>query len=253
MLVDKFLSWKLKNTKEEINAETINALIEIEDISVQYSQLGYYAFMYRFTPTADIKSTTPDEIFKGLAENKSKWHKNAEKAVTDDIMLANLVNAGCKNSVLTFKKEYKGKFISDDGISDLMLLYQLFESTCKDKIYVREHYLRYGPQSYLYWFQQNIDLYSFNSGNAIAIKTRIKNLNIDTEMKIKELFTACVSLRQYLKDFMPLFQNNYLLVYIGLGSGAESAGISTRDTHAFFAGNFYGISVPIGYLKSIGM
>jgi hypothetical protein len=50
---------------------------------------------------------------------------------------------------------------------------------------------------------------------------------------------------------MALFQNNYLLPYIGIRAKEETTGITAKYTHAFFAEDFYGISVPVGYMKYI--
>ena len=72
-------------------------------------------------------------------------------------------------------------------------------------------------------------------------------------MSISDIFASFSSLKQYLKDFMPLFQNNYLLAYIGLRTDKDTSGIATKNSDAFFAGDFFGISVPVGYLKSIKM
>jgi hypothetical protein len=250
MLKDKFLSWKLKNSKESADENTISAIKEIEDITATYPQLGYYAFMYRFAPTNDNPSPTSDEIFKNLTKNGNDWYKKAEDVFKNDSIFACLYNLGYKDTILAIKKKTTGKFISDDNISDLMLLYGMFESICEDKTSVRKHYLRYGPQSYLYWFQQNLHLYSFNSTEAKEkIERRIKTIKLSEKMSIDEMFKGMSSIREYLKDFMPLFQNNYLLTYIGLRTSKDTSGITTRNSDAFFAGDFFGIKVPVGYLR----
>jgi serine/threonine protein kinase len=253
MLRDKFLSWKLGNTPENVNEDTIKAIKEIEDIAVSYPQLGYNTFMYKFAPDADKNNATTDEIFKEITGKNDDWYKTAKKMINDDMFLANLVYLGYKNNVFAYKKEYTGKFISDDNKSDLMVFYQLLEGICTNKIKVREHFLKYGPQAYLYWFQQNMKFYSFNSSEAKRIEKQIKNVKLDKEMSMDDITRALISLREYLKDFMSLFQNNYLLTALGLRTGKETEGITTNNTHAFFAGDFFGINVPVGYLKTIGM
>jgi len=254
MLTDKFLSWKFNNSKEKPGENTINAIKDIEDIAEAYPQLGYYAFMYRFTPPESKSEPTPDDIFKNLTGNKSDWYKNAkEQLLNNDMIFACILNFGYKNDVLSIKKKLTGTFISDDKISDLLLLYQLFESVCKNKTFVREHYLHYGPQSYLYWVQQNLKLYSFNSANAKELEKKIKNVKLDEKMGVAELNNGLLSVKEYLKDFMPLLQNNYLLTFMGFRSKNDTDGITTKYTHAFFAGDFFGITVPVGYLKSIDM
>ena len=254
MLKDKFLSWKFGKSTESVNEGTINAIKDTEEITAVYPQLGYYTFMYRFAPQESIINQTPDDIFKNLTEKGSDWYKNAKEQLLDnDMIFACILNLGYKNDVIGLKKKITGRFISDENISDLMLIYQLFESVCKNKASVRKHYLHYGPQSYLYWFQQNLKLYSFNSAIAKELEKKIKNVKIDEKMSVAEMNSGLLSLKEYLNDFMPLLQNNYLLTYMGLRTDKDTSGITTRNTYAFFAGDFFGIKVPAGYLKSIGI
>jgi serine/threonine protein kinase len=253
MLRDKFLSWKLINTKESTDQDTIAVIKEIEDITATYPQLGYYTFMYKFAPGADKKNLTSDEIFREITGKGDNWFKAAKELINDDMFFANLIHLGYKKNVLAFKKEYTGKFISDDNNSGLMLFYQLFEGISKDKVKVREHFLKYGPQAYLYWFQQNLNLYSFNSADAKKNEKQIKNVKIDKGMSIEDISRSLLSLQEFLRDFMQLFQNNYLLTALGLRTSKETEGITTTNTHAFFAGDFFGINVPVGFLKTIGM
>jgi len=253
MLKSKFLSWKFDNSKEKPGQDTIDAIKEIENITIKHAQLGYYAFMYRFATGAINKISTTDEIFKKIANKRDDWHKIAEKSINDDMMLANIIDLGFKNNVLKFKEGCTGKLVSEDSFSDLESFYLLFEGICEDKTFVREHYLQYGPQAYLYWIQQNLSLYSFNSSKAKEIEKQIKNIKISKKMSISEIWESLKSLRVILlNDFMKLFQNNYLLTYIGLHTNEDTAGITTKNTYAFFAGNFFGINVPVGYLKTIG-
>jgi len=96
-------------------------------------------------------------------------------------------------------------------------------------------------------------MYSFNSSKAKEIEKQIKNIKISKKMSINEIWETLKSLRVILlNDFMKLFQNNYLLTYIGLHTNEDTAGITTKNTYAFFAGKFFGINVPVGYLKTIG-
>jgi len=254
MLTDKFLSWKFNNSKESPNENTISAIKEIEDLAIEYPQLGYYTLMYRFLPQEKIIYRTPDDIFKDLTKNGSDWYKNAEEQLLgNDMILACIINLGFKNDVISIKKKLTGRFVSDDNVSDLLLIYQLFEGVCTDKTAICEHYLNYGPQSYLYWFQQNIKLYSFNSENAKELEKKIKNVNLNKKMSVAEMNSGFLSLKEYLKDFLPLLQNNYLLTFLGFRTNNDTGGITTKNTHAFFVEKFFGITVPVGYLKSIGM
>jgi len=253
ILKDKFLSWKFNLSSEDSGSNTIKAIKEAENLAADFPLLGYYTFMFHFDPDAEKISSTIDGIFREITGDGNGWHKKAEKFVNDDVMLANLIHLGCTNDVITLKKGYTGTFISDNSTSDLLLFYRLFESICTDKTNIRRHFLTYGPQAYLFWFRENIGLYSFNTEKAKNIERNIKNLKIDSNISINEIQSAFISLRQFMKDFLQLFQNNYLLTYLGLSPKNSSPEITTNNTHAFFAGNFYGINVPVGYLKAIGI
>jgi len=253
MLNSKFLSWRLENCPGNYNTESINAIKEVEDIAEKFPKLGYYTFMFRFDPKRHESKDTVDTIFGELVRDNINWYKKAEEFLKNDKILAQIIDIGYKNAVLSLKKEITGKFISDDNISDLNLLYLFFETVCSNKLSVREHYLHHGPQAYLYWFQQNLGLYSFNSPASKEIEMKIKNIRFDSKMEINEISRNLLQLRTYLRnDFMPIFQNNYLLSYIGLNTENIFSGITTSYTYAFFAGNFFNIKVPVGYLKSIG-
>ena len=251
MLEDKFLSWKFD--KENYEQEKIDRIKDIEDLAAKYPKLGYYFFMYKSAPATDENNIGADELFKNLTEKSVDWFKDAEDLLTNDKTLAYILSLDfrLKNIIFETKERITGNMFSDNGTSDLTLLYQLFESICEDKAAVREHFLKYGPQAYLIWFLDNLNLYSFNSPRAKSLEQRIKSVKIDKTMDISDISSGCTSLRQYLKEFVPLFQNNYLLTYLGLDSNIDTAGITTAYSYAFFAGKFHGINVPVGYLKSI--
>ncbi|MCL2064787.1 MAG: hypothetical protein FWG98_10525 [Candidatus Cloacimonetes bacterium] len=272
MLKSKFLSWKFKNTKDA-PGETIKIITEIEDLTAQHSRIGYYFFMYSFATEKDKHSRAPDDVFKEIAEDESKFstkvkkplvfkeitkdenifYEKARQFLENDKIFAFLIYLGFKSAVLNLKNTKNGQFILDEGISDLLLIYKLFESICKDKTSVREHFLKYGPQAYLYWLQQNLRLYKFNSVAARKIESDIKNVKTGKELSINENHDSLLRIKRNLKDFTELLQNNYLLTHIGLSTDKDINGITTNNTHAFFLGDFYRIAVPVGFLKSIGM
>jgi hypothetical protein len=252
MLKDGFLSWKLKNTSN-INQKVIDALTEIKELSNIYPKLGYYVFMYRFAPDALRDSDGyADDVFNELIKMGHNWYKAAEMLLKNDRIFAYLFSLGFKNNIIEMKKAISGNFFLNDNISDILLIYKLFDGICKDKSKVREHYLKYGPLAYIHWLQQNLNLYSFNSATAKEIERRIKDIAINKKMSISEIYKSLSSLNQHLKDFLSLFQNNYLLTFLGLQTEQDKSGITTSYTYAYFDGDFFGVAVPIGFLKSIG-
>jgi hypothetical protein len=251
MLKDGFLSWKLKNTPG-INDEEIKTIELVESVTTKYPELGYYSLMYCCDPGVVVKPDSPDALFRQITANVNKWYTTAQKLLEDDNGLAYFVSLGFKKPVLSLKNKIGNVFISDnlDPMPNLILLYLLFEASCDDKEYVREHFINYGPFSYLNWLKNNLSLYVLHSQSARDVEMSIKGVDINSGMSINELTKAFSSLRQYLLNgFLPKFQNNYLLPYIGLDVQNE---ITTMNTHAYFIGDFYGITVPVGYLKTLG-
>ena len=252
MLKSKFLSWKFKNTKDALE-ETIKVLQEIEELTDKHSQLGYYFFMYSCATDKDKNKKTSDDVFKELTKDENKFYEKASQLLENDKIFAFLAYLGYKDTVVVLKDTIKGTFISNEGYSDLFRIYRLFESICKDKTSVREHFLKYGDQAYIYWLQQNLSLYKFNSTEAKKNETEIKSVRIGKELTIQENWNGLSTLKKHLKTFLSLLQNNYLLTHLGLSTSQDTNGITTNNTHGFFVGKFYSITVPVGFLKSIGM
>jgi hypothetical protein len=226
------------------------SLQNIEDITKKYPNLGYYTFMYHYSPDRDKRTQTPDSIFQEMTKNDSEWYQKAENFLHDDQALALFIDMGFKEAVLKLKRTLTKNFITDDGISDLLLLYKFFEGICENKAMVREHFVKYSPHAYLYWFQQHLDYYKFNTPEAKSIEQNLKNIKIDKETSIDDIESNLLRLKTLTKnDFLPHFQNNYLLTHLGLVD-EEKSSITTNNTHAFWIGDFYGITVPVGYLKS---
>jgi len=251
MFKDKFLSWKSSNSKESAGEYTIDVIKDVEDITAAYPRLGCYTFMYIFAPAKDKKSLTSDDVFRKLTKNNTEWYEKVRKLFNNDETFAYLISIGYKKQILDLKTASTATSVSDVNSPGFTLLYGLFESICKDKTAVRKHYLQYGPWAYLYWLHQNLHLYSFNSAAAKDIERKIKNVKIDEKMSVADMSKGLLSLSEILKDFMPMFQNNYLLTLLGLRTSQDTTGITTKYPYAFFVGDFFGINVPVGYLKII--
>jgi hypothetical protein len=253
MLQSGFLSWKFQNNKKSVSPKNIDAIVEIERLAVQHPQLGYYAFQYRFAADSAKDSGAADNLFRKLMARGHNWQARIEEMLRNDKDFAYLYCHGFKQNVLDLKRTLSGRpFSHTDKESDVMHIYRLFDSICKDKAMVREHYLRYGSLAYLYWLQQNLNLYSFNAPDAQRIAKRIGSVEINNGMNIDEIYNELLRLNMGMAEFMPLFQNNYLLPYLGFRTVQETTGITTRYTYAFFAGEYYGAAVPVGYLRAIG-
>jgi hypothetical protein len=250
MLRCGFISWKILNTQKDINEAALSAVCEIEEITANFPKLGCYAFIYRFSPF-DENNMAPDRLFSDMTRSAGEWYEKSKELIADDKELGRLYASGYKKNDIYALKNTSGVFVSEAGDSDLTCVYLFFESACDDKTAVRDHYLKYGPQSYLYWWRQNIDLYTFNNATANEIKKRIRGVKIDSAMTIPEINQAFASLRQSLIDFELQFQGNYLLGIFGIPESKDIKGITTDNTYGFFVEDFYGIRVPVGYHRSV--
>ena len=114
---------------------------------------------------------------------------------------------------------------------------------------MRDHYIKYGPSSYLTWLQANISLYEFKDSKGKTVKDKITSISFDSNMKIDAISEKFFKLKEYEKDFKNMFQGNILLTYLGLSD--EKKSIVSNNSDAFFVDEFIGISVPTGFVRFI--
>lgn len=248
MLKSRFLSWKLENTEEARGSGTLETIKGVENMAAEFPELACYALMYKLAPAETERALTPNEIFASYTAKSGTFYRYAQMLLSDEQGLAYFIKLGFEQDVLTLKRSLTGKLLPD-----LELIYRLFEAICDDKAAVREHYFRCGPQSYLYWFQQHLDLYLFNSAAAKTIEARIKGVRLARTMTISDMYKEFARLKEYQKDFISLFQHNILLAYMGIHNGRDRTGITSTNTDAFFVEDFFGTSVPAGYKRYIGV
>ncbi|MCL2079199.1 MAG: DUF6273 domain-containing protein [Oscillospiraceae bacterium] len=227
MLDDGFLSWKLKNTRN-VEPQAIDDVAEIEKIAHthKYPELCYYVFMYTFNKTKD----TADTIFKGLLDDKNGFHKAAEKLFKSDKVFALLCCQGFKENILTIKKNATGNFIKADSVCDLLLLYELFDAICTDKVKVREHFIKHGPYSAGYEFLQKLDINSITAPVCKDIAEKMLKIEINTKMSVVAIRKAFLEfLHGYIKQFEEAAEEERQRI------AAEEAARRKRAQNAFAA------------------
>ena len=247
MLQSGYISWKLTNSKD-VPQGALAAATQIESIAGDHPQLAYYLFMYRFAADKSQQAyegaNTADWIFKVITKTPYDFHQRCKGFFRDDRLFAFLVYLGHADSVLHMKSHCTGEIAHD-----VELLYGLFESICMIKSSVREHYYKFGPRSHLYWLQQNLGLYEFNTPKAKETKKRIESFAFTPESTISELSSSFQSLSAYQKDFRDDFQNNILLASWGIAGGKEKPGITSSNSDAYYLESFYDQPVPVGYYR----
>lgn len=243
LIRSRFLSWKLQNTPGYDNEQAIEEIQKIEDISQKYPKLAFYLLMYRLAPDGYFKTVTADDVFAELASTSDGFYSGVKQLLEDEKELARLINGGFESEVFEFKER-----LSNDFLTNVTHLYILFEGICQDKKVIRNHYINYGPLSYTYWIQQNLDKYSFKTNAAERIADNIKSVVVSDEDSIQVLAKRLTSLKAYCKDLKEDFQNDLLLAYMALDNDKA---VTSRDIDAFFKLEFYGTQVPVGYIRHL--
>lgn len=247
LLGSRFLSWKLHITDSYKNESSIEVIEKIESISLEYPNLAYYLLMYRLAPKESFRSETPDEVFERIVSSGKtifNTYTDIDILLQDDEYLAKLVADGYEDQVLAFKRN-----LANDPITNMTNLYRFFESICSNKIVVREHFCKFGPYSHLFWLQQNLELYSFNSDSAIKNSQRIKSVNISSQASIDDLLRNTFTLKEYVKNLRDDFQDDIVLSCMGIDNGKA---ITAKNMDAYFVNDSFGNEVPVGFLRYLG-
>lgn len=248
MIKSHYISWKLENTSK--GEEIIEMVKTIESMAEKYPKLAYHLCKYQFAGKPSehtYKGTkTSDEVFALITKKPYEFYKNAEGLINDDDMLAYLSHLGYVKHVIYFKEKLSGKMPED-----IELFYRLFEGICSNRAALREQYYKFGPQSHLYWLQQNLNMYEFNSSQAHKIRENILKIKFSSASTIDELFRSFGEMKEYQKDFLSIFQGNILLALWGITGGKEKTGITSSNSDAYYLKEFWGHTVPIGYLRHL--
>lgn len=247
MLASGYLSWKLERSKDP-DKNTIVAVKEIESIARKYPKIAFYFAGFRFAPKPLEQKyhglKTVDEIFDTITRNSTDFYQKIDATFVDDELFAFIAHLGYKDNVLSFREKITG-----NGVSNLEFFYRLFETTMTNKTKIREHYIKFGPCSYLYWLQEHLSLYEFKGFQAQRCRDNIKNVSLKSSMTIDDLSRSFAKLREYQKDFESLFQGNIMLTYLGLTDSSKS--ITSNNSDAYFIEDFLGQHVPAGYARYI--
>lgn len=249
MLQSKYVSWKLEKTNG-VMPETLEAVKEIEELSEVYPQLAAYCAMFRFMPEGTEMSyhgiKEADGLFAQIATPVSDFYQKSSALMADDELWAYIAACGYTKDVIKFKSALNGK-----KDHDLELLYRLLEAICADKSVICDHYLKYGPESYLFWLKNHLALYEFRTSQAKLIRDRMENVDFSTAHSVNDIASNFAILRELKKDFLTMFQNNILLAYLGIGIADQQKDIVSNNSDAFFVEEFCGNEVPVGYMRYI--
>ena len=246
LLLSKYISWRME---KRVDDSTLQQIRKIEEIAEKYPKIAYYIAMYAFNNGEYISQgyngkKSLREIFLMDAKTIVDFYELATRTIKDEKLLAYLCSSGYWMQAIKYRDSLTGKLEQD-----LERWYIMFESICQDKKHIREHYLLYGPKSYLYWIKENIKLYEFNTAKAVQVKNNILSIEFFQEDTILELAKKLNSLDEYVKEMKLLFDDNILLLHLGLSN--KNSEVSSNNSDAYFLAEFCGYEVPMGYYRYV--
>jgi len=244
LFTTKFLSWHVsmimqKNPSESAKLHEVLAVIsDIESLSESHPNLAYYyARLILLPPDKRVKKINFDNYFKEISASAYKFYESCGQIFFDDKELALFAYSSNKENILSFKEMISRL----NFLSDINALYYFFEAVCEDKAKVRESYHKIGPNSYLYWFKNNLSYYNFSTQKARSLRGIIEKYQFSQDLDLKEQERLFLTLNQSLQDFFELFQQNIFLQSLGV---IEQKEITAKTSGAFFIEDFYGKAVP---------
>ena len=260
MLQSKYLSWKwteniqssgVSSSDKAALINDLEGIRSIETIALSHPQLAYYYAMYQWGKNIKPQIESVDAFFASLSRTPGHFYENIDSLIHDDHIWASISELGFIDQVLHLKERF-----GSNTRENINLIYDTFESICSDKKTVRAHFIRYGPDSYLYWLKNNLSLYTFNSGEAKEIKRKIENVSFSDSMPMNDIKESFSNLRNHFSangDFQNLFQSDFLIASLGLTKGKGRHGeITATHVDAFFLDSFLGNEVPVGFKKYLG-
>ncbi|MCL1988160.1 MAG: DUF6273 domain-containing protein [Firmicutes bacterium] len=205
MLKDKYLSWKMEETKKIRNLsdnlrtsirENLPKINAIEQLVQEYPKFAYYYAM--FTWSKQPLAGTADDLFKSHFTNSPNFFKNAKQIKDNLYIWAAIAAMGFLEQV----KALQGKLDSNkDFRQSINDIYFLFESVCDDKMAVRSHYLKCSPKAYLYVLQQNLQLYAAESSDVKKLKENIEKIQLSEDMSLAELENSFTQLSGHFVNY----------------------------------------------------
>ncbi|MCL1988159.1 MAG: protein kinase [Firmicutes bacterium] len=210
MLESGYLSWKMNETSQlpHLSADrksaiktNLHLIEEIEQLYKEYPNFAYYYAM--FTWSNEPLVGTANDLFKSHFTNSPNFFQSAKQLKDNIYLWAAIAAMGFLEQV----KALQGKLDSNkDFRQSINDIYFLFESVCGDKKAVRSHYLKYSPKSYLYWLQQNLQLYAFESQYVKKLKADIEKIKLSENMSLAELESSFTQLNGHFANYPNLLE-----------------------------------------------
>jgi serine/threonine protein kinase len=249
MLKSGYLSWVIEKKfgKDYSDLKVIKQLEKLAhfDKTIAFSQM-YYSFSSDEKIKVYEGARSISDVTKLIFKNPKQLYKSSKQWNNNSLLLGFLCHLGYTDHVMNYKNRTKNV---SGFYNQLRVFYEFFEEVNVDKVFVRKAFIEYGPYAYLYWIQENINLYEFQGDEANRIKKLLMSNVVDSSMSISSMVLVYEKLIEVYKDFIRLFENNILLFQIGVISDGKS--ISSKFTDAYLRAFYEGVRIPSGFANKM--
>lgn len=208
---------------------------------------AFYLFAGNIETIKFRECRTVDELGKYITQINEDVYRNMKDLLTDPYFYGFLFVNGYA--------DHANHIISnlDNGrsVADIEMLFDFLSVVIEDKeinVSLLDYYVKHGPSAHLYWWKNNLGLYSFNSADAISLKDEIERSSITTN-NINDCRSDFKNLEQLSIKFREMFVDNIFLAQIGLTRGKTQ--ITSTRAEAYWHYDFLDREAPIGFCAYI--
>ncbi|MCM1086644.1 MAG: protein kinase [Muribaculaceae bacterium] len=237
-----------KGTFDEGIADVINHIRLLAGADSEWVQwIAYATTCYLFAGNSEAlnfrECKTLNEIGKYVAELSGDFYAGVASVLTSAFFYGFLFASGYgEHAWYMINRIQNGR-----AYEDVEMLFDLFNAEIDDseiKKAVMDCYLKKGPYAHLYWWKNHLELYSFHSAEADAIKTEIESCAVSGK-DIQQLREGFARLEQLAIRFREMFVDNIFLASLGLNKGKND--ITAEKAAAYWHYNFLDREAPIGF------
>ncbi len=240
----KYLSWKYGKLADKGASANLEVIREMERAYERYPGIALHLFHYSFTKDDNELhykgSRNADALFDDLVRD-GKCYVKCEEYLFDDQFYAFLCFLR-STDVLALRTMIRPGELGESIRALFVLLEGMVEHKKEE---LREFYYRYGPDSYLYWLMEHVDLYEFQSFEATRIRDGLTKGKFHGGMSIQEMAERFQNLNAYNNQLRERLDGNPLLVSLGVVDYEKDVRAKSIDGYYLF--DFLGEDVPLGF------
>ena len=198
-----------------------------------------------------VQCASMDDLFRYLSREKINFFRHTNALLADlhfhAFYLAQIGKAeltGEMSRVLQLAKENAQPEALPEHESVRALL-GMMEDAMRDKIKLRDFYLRYGDRADILWLRYHLSDYIFLGEEAEKLHKAITAIRIPA-VSIRLLMDELDQYMAYRDSFYELFEDNYFLAAMNISTSDQPTGIISQDGRSFFVYSFWGRPAPAG-------